>query len=124
MLHVKKRYTDYSSAVVLCAYGTYCNKNTPFRWVHSKELFQQLSQSAVDARKQSDENSNRNVVAETKKLPDNSSYGYQIKDRSRHTVTKHLIDKKTHVAIISELFKELVQVNNLLYEVELAKAQI
>ena len=44
-------------------------------------------------------------------------------DRSRHTVTKYLTDKKTHAAIFSELFKRLDHVNNSLYEVELAKAQ-
>ena len=45
-------------------------------------------------------------------------------DRSRHTVTKYLADKKTHAAINSKLFKKLDHVNNSLYEVELAKAQI
>ena len=45
-------------------------------------------------------------------------------DRSRHTVTKYLSDEKTHVAIISKLFKKLDHVNNSFYEVELAKAQI
>ena len=44
-------------------------------------------------------------------------------DRSRHTVTKYLSDKKTHAAINSKLFKKLDHVNNSLYEVELAKAQ-
>ena len=45
-------------------------------------------------------------------------------DRSRHTVTKYLSDKKTHAAFNSKLFKKLNHVNNSLYEVELAKAQI
>ena len=58
------------------------------------------------------------------KLLRNSSYGYQITDRSRHTVTKYLSDKKTHAAIKSKLFKKLDHVNNSLYEVELAKASI
>ena len=34
------------------------------------------------------------VVAETMNLPANSSYGYQIMDRSRHTVAKYLTDEK------------------------------
>ena len=54
----------------------------------------------------------------------NSSYVYQIVDRSRHIVTKHLTDEKTHAAINSKLFKRLDQMNNSLYQVELAKAQI
>ena len=58
------------------------------------------------------------------KLLANSSYGYQIMDRSRHIVTKYLSDEKTHATINSKLFKKLDQVNNSLYEIELAKAQI
>ena len=58
------------------------------------------------------------------KLLANSSYGYQVMDRSRHTVTKFLTEEKTHEAINSKLFKKLDHVNNSLYEVELAKAQI
>ena len=58
------------------------------------------------------------------KLLANSSYGYQIMDRSRHTVTKYLTDKKTHAPINSKLLKKLDHVNNSLYEVKLAKAQI
>ena len=45
-------------------------------------------------------------------------------DRSRHTQTKYLTDEKTHAAINSIMFKKLDHVNNSLYEVELAKAQI
>ena len=81
-------------------------------------------QSALDARRQSDENPNSSVVAETINFLANSSYGYQIINRSRHTVTKYLTDKKTDAAIISKLFKKLDHVNSSLYEVELAKAQI
>ena len=89
-----------------------------------KKCFNSFVQSAVDARRQSDENPNSSVVTETTKLLANSSNGYQIKDRSRHTVTKYLADEKTHAAINSKLFKKLDHVNNSLFEVELAKAQI
>ena len=81
-------------------------------------------QSAVDARRQGDENPNSIGVTETMKLLANSSYGCQIIDRSRHTVKKNLTDKKTHAAINSKLFKKLDYVNISLYEVELAKAHI
>ena len=53
-------------------------------------------QSAVDARRQGDENPNSSAVAETMKFLANTSYGHQIMDRSRHTVTKYLADEKTH----------------------------
>ena len=54
----------------------------------------------------------------------NSSFGYQMMNQSRHTVTKYFSDEKTHAAINSKLFKTLGHVNNSLYEVELAKARI
>ena len=89
-----------------------------------KKCFNKNVQSAVDARWKSDENPNSNVVAETMKLLANSSYGYQIMDRSRHTVTKYLSDEKTHAANNSKLFKRLDHLNKSLHEVELAKAEI
>ena len=58
------------------------------------------------------------------KLLANSSYGYQIMDRSRHTVTKYLNDEKTHSAINSKMFKRLNHKTDQLYEVELAKSEI
>ena len=89
-----------------------------------RKCYNSFVQSAVDARRQGDENSNSSFVTETMKLLANSSYGYQIMDRSRHTVAKYLIDEKTHAAINSKLSKKPDNVNNSLYEVELAKAQI
>ena len=88
------------------------------------KCFNSFVKSAVDARRKSDGNANSSVVAEPMKLPANSSYGYQIMDRSRHTVRQYLSDEKTHAAINSKLFKKLDHVNNSLYEVELAKEQI
>ena len=89
-----------------------------------KKCFNSFVQSVKDAGRQGDENPNSTVVAETMKLLANSSYGYQIIDRSRHTVTQYLTDEKTHAAINSKLFKKLDHVNNSLYEVQLAKALI
>ena len=89
-----------------------------------KKCFNRFVQSAVDAKRQSDENAKSSVVAETMKLLAHSSYGYPIMDWSRHTVTKYLTDKKTHAAIKSKQFKKLDHVSNSLYEVEHAKAQI
>ena len=104
--------------------GLVCTKIHRFVEYTTKKCFNSFVQSAVDARRQGDENPNSSVVAETMKLLANSSYGYQIMDRSRHTVMKYLSDKKTHAAINSKLFKNLDHMNNSLYEVELAKAQI
>ena len=78
----------------------------------------------VDTRREGDENPLSGVVAETMKLLGNSSYGYQIMDRSRHTITKNLNDEKTHKAINEPLFKKLNSVEKDLYEVELLKSTI
>ena len=64
------------------------------------------------------------VVAETLKLLCNSSYGYQIMDRSRHKVTKYLNDEKTHKESNEPLFKGLNTVQKDLYQIELLESTI
>ena len=86
-------------------------------------MFHTFVQSAVNTRRL-DENPNSSVVAETMKLLVNSSYGYQIIDRSRHTVTKYLNDEKTHSAIHSKMLERLNHITDQLYEVELVKPEI
>ena len=67
--------------------GLECTKINQFVQYTPKKCFSSFVQSAVNARRQGDENPNSSVVAETMKLLANSSFGYQIMDRSRHTVT-------------------------------------
>ena len=76
------------------------------------ECFNKFVQSAVNARREGDENPKSSVVAKTMKLLANSYYGYQIMDHSRHTVTKALSDEKTHGAIHTKLFKRLDPIND------------
>ena len=104
--------------------GLLCTKIHLFVEYTPKKCFNSFVQLAKDARRQGDENPNSSVIAGTRKLLANSSYGYQIMDRSRHTVTKYLSDEKTHAAIESKLFKRLDYINNSLYEVELSKTEI
>ena len=103
--------------------GLVCTKIHRFVEYTPKKCFNSFVQSAVDARRQGDENPKSSVVAETKKFLANSSYGYQIMDRSRHAVTKYLADEKTQASINSKQFKKLDHMSNSLYEVELARAQ-
>ena len=72
--------------------GLVCEKNHRFVQYTPIKCFNNFVQSAVDVRRQGDENPNSSVDAETMKLLANSSHGYQIMDRSRHTVTKYLND--------------------------------
>ena len=78
----------------------------------------------MDARRQGDENPNSSVGAETMKLLADRSYGDQIMDRSRHTVTKYLTHDKARSAINSKMFRRPNHVTDQLYEVELVKPEI
>ena len=62
--------------------GLVCTKIHRFVEYTPKKCFNSFVQSAVDARRQGDKNPNLSVVAETRKLLANSSYFYQIIDRS------------------------------------------
>ena len=91
-----------------------CNKNYRFVQNSPKKCFNFFVQSVVDARRAGDEIPDPSAVAETMKWLGNSSYGYQIMDRSRHTETKYLNDEKTHKEINGKKFKRL---NNVLEEI-------
>ena len=104
--------------------GLECTKIHQFVQYTPKKCFNSFVQSAVNARRQGDENPNSSVVVETMKLLANSSYGYQIMDRSRHTVTKYLNDEETHSAINNNLFKRLNFITDQLFEIELVKSEI
>ena len=84
--------------------GLLCKKIHQFVQYTPSKCFDNFVQSAVHARQQRDENPSSGVVSETMKLLANISYGYQIMDRIRHTVTKYLTEEKTHSAINSEMF--------------------
>ena len=58
------------------------------------------------------------------KLHANSSYGYQVLDRSRPSLTRYMNDEKTHAAIDNKMFKRLVHINEWFYEAELVKSEI
>ena len=104
--------------------GLVCRKIHRFVQYTPRKCFNSFVQSAVDARRYGDKNPTSSVVADTMKLLANSSYGYQIMDRSRHTVTKYLSDEKTHSSINSKLFKRPNRKTDQLYEVELVKSEM
>ena len=91
-----------------------CTKIHCFAEYTPKKLFNSFVQSTVDARRQTDENTNSWVTAETKKLLANSSHSCRIINLKQHFVTKYLNDGKTHAAINNRLFKKLNHVNNAL----------
>ena len=86
------------------------------------KCFNNSVQSAVNARRQTDENPNSSVVAKTMKLIANSSYGLYIMDRTRNSITKYTSDEKTQAAINIKMFERLGYINDQMYKVELAKS--
>ena len=104
--------------------GLECTKIHQFVQFTPKNRFSSFVQSAVNVRRQGDENPNSNAVAETMTLLANSSYGYQIMDRSRHTVTKYLNIKKIHSSTNNKLFSRFNFITDQLYEVELVNSEI
>ena len=103
--------------------GLVCKKIHRFVEYIPVKGFNNFVQSAVNARREGEENPNSSVVAGTMKLLANSSYGCQVMDRSRHTVTQYLSDEKTHAAINTKLFKRLDHINDQFNEVDLAKTR-
>ena len=79
--------------------GLQCTKIYRFVQYSPQKGFNKFVQSVVVARKQGDENPLSGVVAETMKLLGNSSYGYQIMDRSCHTITKYLKYEKNSLSL-------------------------
>ena len=104
--------------------GLFCTKIYRFVEYTPMKCFNKFVQSAVKARRPGDENPNSTVVAETMKLLSNNSYGHQIMDRSRHRVTKYLNDEKTHAAKSNKMFELLDCINDSLYEIEFAEAEV
>ena len=123
-LHLNKGTIITPLLIFYLDLGLECTKIHQFVKYTPKKCFNSFVQSPVNARRQGDENPNSNVVAETMKFLANNSYGYQIMDSSRHTVTKCLNDEKTHSAIKKKLFKRLNFITDQLYVVELVKSEI
>ena len=101
--------------------GLLCTKIYRFIEYAPQKCFNGFVQSVVDARREGDEKPDSKVFAETKKLLGNSSYDYQIMDRSQHTETLYLNDEKTRNAINNRLFRRLNSVSTDIHEVELVK---
>ena len=78
----------------------------------------------MNARRQGDETPNSSVVSETIELLANSSFGCQIMDRIRRTVTKYLNDEKSHNAININIFQRMNHITDQLYEVEIVQPEI
>ena len=89
-----------------------------------KKTFEGFVASVVQARRRGDENKDSSVVAETMKLIANSSYGYQIMDRSKHTNTKFVVGSEVDKLVNNRMFKRFHHLPREIFEVELGKRKI
>ena len=104
--------------------GLECYRICRFVQYTPMKSFKSFVQSVVDARRKGDKNPHSSLVVEIMKLLANSSYSYQIIERSRHTITKYLNDEKTHKAINSKCFKKMNHLSDNLYEIESVKQDV
>ena len=104
--------------------GLECDRIYRFVQYTPLKCLNSFVKSAVDARRKDDENPHSTVVAGTMKLLAKRSYGYQIMDRSGHTITKYLTDDKAPKAINSKFFKKFNHLNDNLYVIESVKADV
>ena len=121
--HYKKAHLLLFCCCNNCNCGMLLQKSSVLLSTLQKKL-QQFCAISSGPKKADYENPSSSVVAEPMKFLANSSYGYQIIDRSRNTVTKYLTEEKTHAVINNKLLKKLDHVKNSLYEVQLSKSQI
>ena len=89
-----------------------------------KKTFEGFVSSVVQARRRGDENKDSSVVAETMKLIANSSYGYQIMDRSKHTNTQFVVGSEVDKLVNNRMFKRFHHLPREIFEVELGKRKI
>ena len=86
--------------------------------------FKDFVNSVVQARREGDYNPQSSVVAETMKLIGNSSYGYQIMNRSKQTNTRYVNEDMVNVLINKKHFKDYNQLNESTFEVQSTKSKI
>ena len=82
-----------------------CTKVYHFHEYTHVKSFNNFVQSAVNARRQEDQNPNSGRIVQTMKLLTNSSFGYQFMVSSHHSVTRYINDEKTHAAVNIKRFK-------------------
>ena len=86
-----------NGSVITPLFNFYLNLGFECTKIHRyfpQKCFKGFVKSVVKARRLGDQNKNSTVISETMKLLRNNSYGYQIMDRSKHTVTKYLDEKR------------------------------
>ena len=85
--------------------------------------FESFVNSVVEAQ-EGDKNTSSSVVAETIKLIGNSSYGYQIMDRSKHSKTQYVVGAEFDTLVKERNFRNLIVLPSSIYEVEMVEQEV
>ena len=88
------------------------------------KCFESFVNSVVEARREGDKNTSSSVVAGTMKLIGNSSYGYQIMDRSKHSKTQYVVGAEVDKLLNEWNFKNLNVLPSALHEVEMVNSEV
>ena len=113
-----------ATVVILSGKRFYPKRRFWFLQYTPRRCFETFVQNVVDAGREGDQSKESTVVAETMKLIVNSSYGYQIMDRSRHTNTKYVKGSQVDKFINNRFFKTMNELPEQIYEVEMNKTCI
>ena len=89
-----------------------------------ENCFGSFVNSVVEARREGDKNISSSVVAETMKLIGNSSYGYQIMDRSKQSKTQYVVGAEVDKLVNERSFKNLIVLLSSIYEDENVKSEV
>ena len=90
----------------------------------SEQCFEKFVNEVVEARRQGDLNADSAVCANFEKLVDNSAYGNQIMDRSKHTRTKYVVGSYVNTLVNDKMLRKFNDLPNELYEFELGKSKV
>ncbi|XP_072016392.1 uncharacterized protein [Amphiura filiformis] len=86
--------------------------------------FSQFVDNVSDARRAGDSDPSKSIIADTMKLMGNSSYGKTITNKYKHRNVKIANHGKASKLVNEILFRDLNQITDDCYEVELAKTKI
>ena len=90
----------------------------------AENSFVSFVDKVVQSRREGDGNRQTTVVAETMKLIGNRAYGYQIRDPTRHTKTKYVLEPMIEKLINNKLFVKHHEQPGNIYEVEPNKNRV
>ena len=86
--------------------------------------FKAFGEQISDARRAGDADPNKKIVAETKKLEGNSSYGKTVTNKERHRRVVFCDEKSASRVINNPFFRKCNQLSDTTFEIELSKKRI